>query len=93
MSAWVRMTASAVFATSLAEPAHAIEYLSIAQSQRLAFPSATEFLALGAGVWTVKDGGRYIVDRVNPHNRGAIRSGIIIEKAPIIRHIRQNIAV
>ena len=49
MTHWVRWTAPAVLATTLACPAHAVQYLSVAEAQKLAFPAATRFENLGDG--------------------------------------------
>src|SRR5215471_7084312 len=68
MADWIRLTAPAVFVASIASPAIAIQYISLEDARRLAFPSATEFIPLDHLVWKVqaggKDSGRYIVDHV-----------------------------
>jgi len=65
---WVRLTVPAAVVASLASPAYAVEYLTIAQSQKLSFPSATEFVPIDVQAWKVasdgKEAGRYVVDRV-----------------------------
>lgn len=68
MADWVRITVPAVVAASVASPAFAVQYMSLAQAQKLGFPSATEFVPAGPLVWQVQAGGkqagRYIVDHV-----------------------------
>lgn len=54
---------------SIASPAYAVQYLSISEAQRQAFPSATRFTEVQAGrVWKAEAGGRvvglFIFDRV-----------------------------
>ena len=62
-----RLPAAAI--VSVASPAHAVQYLSIEEAQRQAFPSATNFTEVQAGrVWKAEAGGRvagfFIFDRV-----------------------------
>lgn len=68
MANWIRLTVPAVFVASVASPASAIQYMSLAEAQRLAFPSATEFIPVDGLLWKVqagrKEAGRYIVDHV-----------------------------
>src|SRR5262245_38583565 len=65
---WVRLTVPATVVASMATSAHAMQYLTLAQSQKLSFPLATEFVPIDAQAWKVasdgKELGRYIVDRV-----------------------------
>ena len=49
MADWIRLTAPAALAATLASPAYAVQYLSIAQAQKLAFPSATNFVPAEGG--------------------------------------------
>jgi hypothetical protein len=54
---------------SVAAPAYAVQYLSISEAQRQAFPSATHFTEIQAGrAWKAEAGGRvagfFIFDRV-----------------------------
>jgi Na+-translocating ferredoxin:NAD+ oxidoreductase RnfG subunit len=54
---------------SVAAPAYAVQYLSIGEAQKQAFPSATHFTEVQAGrVWKAEAGGRvagfFIFDRV-----------------------------
>lgn len=68
MADWVRLTMPALFVASVASPSYAIQYLSLAEAQRLAFPAATDFIPIDRLVWKVqtdnKHSGRYIVDHV-----------------------------
>jgi hypothetical protein len=69
MTRWVRYAAPAVAIASVASPAYAIQYLSIDEAQKHAFPSATHFSEVQAGrVWKAEAGGRgigfFIFDRV-----------------------------
>lgn len=69
MTSWTRLTAPAALAITIAGPAHAVQYLSLAQAQKLAFPSATHFTEVQAGrVWKADAGGRvlgfFVFDRV-----------------------------
>jgi len=69
MSGWIRWTAPAAVAAVIAAPVHAVQYLSVAQAQKLAFPSATNFAEVQAGrVWKAEAGGRllglFVFDRV-----------------------------
>jgi Na+-translocating ferredoxin:NAD+ oxidoreductase RnfG subunit len=65
---WVRLTAPAAVVAAVTSPAHAVQYLTLAESQRLSFPSATAFVPIDAWAWKAasdgKEVGRYIVDRV-----------------------------
>jgi Na+-translocating ferredoxin:NAD+ oxidoreductase RnfG subunit len=66
---WVRYTLPAAAIMSVASPAYAVQYLSIEEAQKQAFPSATHFSEVQAGrVWKAEAGGRvagfFIFDRV-----------------------------
>jgi Na+-translocating ferredoxin:NAD+ oxidoreductase RnfG subunit len=69
MTKWVRYTLPAAAIVSVASPAYAVQYLSIEEAQKQAFPSATHFAEIQAGrVWKAEAGGRavgfFIFDRV-----------------------------
>jgi Na+-translocating ferredoxin:NAD+ oxidoreductase RnfG subunit len=69
MTKWVRYTLPAAAIVSVASPAYAMQYLSIDEAQKQAFPSATHFAEVQAGrVWKAEAGGRvvgfFIFDRV-----------------------------
>ena len=66
---WVKYTLPAAAIVSIAEPAYAMQYLSIEEAQKQAFPSATHFSEVQSGrVWKAEAGGRvagfFIFDRV-----------------------------
>ena len=61
---WVRLAAPVPIIASIASPAYAVQYLSIAQAQKLAFPSAS-FTEIQAGhVWKASTGGIFVLDHV-----------------------------
>ena len=69
MTKWIRYTLPAAAIVSVASPAYAMQYLSIEEAQKQAFPSATHFTEVQAGrVWKAEAGGRavgfFIFDRV-----------------------------
>ncbi len=69
MSDWTRWTAPAAALASIASAAHAVQYLSLPQAQKLAFPSASSFVETQAGrAWKAEAGGRviglFVFDRV-----------------------------
>src|SRR6266851_5400860 len=69
MTRWVRYTLPAAAIASAVSPAYAVQYLSVAEAQKQAFPSATNFSEVQAGrVWKAEAGGRavgfFIFDRV-----------------------------
>ncbi|MBI1869171.1 MAG: FMN-binding protein [Methylocystis sp.] len=68
MSDWVRWVAPAALASTAILPAHAVEYLSVAEAQRLAFPSATQFIPIAGGACRAMEGsqalGLVVVDHV-----------------------------
>jgi len=69
MMTWVRYTLPAAAITSIASPSYAMQYLSIDEAQKQAFPSATHFTEVQPGrVWKAEAGGRvagfFIFDRV-----------------------------
>jgi Na+-translocating ferredoxin:NAD+ oxidoreductase RnfG subunit len=66
---WVRYALPAAAIVSIASPAYAVQYLSIDQAQKQAFPSATRFVEVQAGrAWKAEAGGRvvgfFVFDRV-----------------------------
>jgi Na+-translocating ferredoxin:NAD+ oxidoreductase RnfG subunit len=69
MSDWARWTAPAAALVSISSSAHAVQYLSVAEAQKLAFPSATSFVETQAGrAWKAEAGGKviglFVFDRV-----------------------------
>ena len=69
MTEWIRYVLPAAAVASVASPAYAMEYLSIEEAQKQAFPSATQFAEVQPGrIWKAEAGGRvagyFIFDRV-----------------------------
>jgi hypothetical protein len=61
MAEWMRWTAPAAVVISIATPAQAVQYLSVSQAQKLAFPSATRFVeADGGRAWRAQAGDRFL---------------------------------
>jgi Na+-translocating ferredoxin:NAD+ oxidoreductase RnfG subunit len=61
MAEWVRWSAPAAIVLTVAAPAYAVQYLSVAQAQKLAFPSATHFAeAEGGRAWKAEAGGKVL---------------------------------
>jgi hypothetical protein len=68
MTDWIRISATALVA-ALTSPAQAVQYLSIAEAQKLAFPAAASFVEVDAGrAWKAEAGGKvlglFVVDHV-----------------------------
>jgi Na+-translocating ferredoxin:NAD+ oxidoreductase RnfG subunit len=68
MTNWIDWTAPAALVMSVGS-AHAVQYLSLSEAQRRAFPSATSFSVVQADrIWRAEAGGRvvgfFIFDRV-----------------------------
>jgi FMN-binding domain len=69
MAKWVSWTAPAALVMSVGSAAHAVQYMSIAEAQRRAFPGATNFAVVQQDrIWRAETGGRaigfFIFDRV-----------------------------
>ena len=69
MPDWKSWTAPAAAVVSITSSAHAVQYLSIPEAQKLAFPSATSFVETQSGrAWKAEAGGRviglFVFDRV-----------------------------
>ncbi|HET7889478.1 MAG TPA: FMN-binding protein [Bradyrhizobium sp.] len=69
MTEWIRYALPAAAIAASASPAYAMQYLSIEEAQKQAFPSATHFSEIQPGrVWKAEAGGRavgfFIFDRV-----------------------------
>lgn len=59
MPDWIKWTAPAAALVSVTSAAHAVQYLTVPQAQKLAFPSATQFVETQAGrAWKAQAGGR-----------------------------------
>lgn len=64
MTGWIRWVAPAAAVISVTAPAYAVQYLSVSEAQKLAFPSAS-FTELEAGrVWKASTGGIFVLDHV-----------------------------
>jgi hypothetical protein len=68
MTHWTRLAAPAALVASVAAPAYAVQYLSVAQAQKLAFPSATNFASMDSRAWKAEAGGSalglFVLDHV-----------------------------
>jgi len=69
MTKWINWTMPAAVVMSISSVAHAVQYLTISEAQKHAFPSATNFAEVQAGrIWRAEAGGRlvgfFIFDRV-----------------------------
>lgn len=69
MAKWVSWTAPAALVMSVGSAAHAVQYLSLSEAQRHAFPGATNFAVVQQDrIWRAETGGRaigfFIFDRV-----------------------------
>ncbi len=69
MTRWVDWTAPAAVVLSVGSAAYAVQYLTIPEAQRHAFPSATSFTVVQTDrIWRAEAGGRvlgfFIFDRV-----------------------------
>ena len=69
MTKWINWTAPAAVVMTVGSAAHAVQYLTIPEAQKHAFPSATGFTEVQAGrIWRAEAGGRlvgfFIFDRV-----------------------------
>jgi hypothetical protein len=69
MAKWVSWTAPAALVMSVGSAAQAVQYLSLSEAQRRAFPGATNFSVVQQDrIWRVETGGRaigfFIFDRV-----------------------------
>jgi FMN-binding domain len=61
MSEWMRWTAPPAVMLTIAAPAYAVQYLSVAQAQKAAFPSATHFAeSEGGRAWRAEAGGKLL---------------------------------
>jgi hypothetical protein len=64
----MKWTAPAAAVVSIASSAHAVQYLSVPEAQKLAFPSATFVEAQPGRVWKAEAGGKtiglFVFDRV-----------------------------
>ena len=67
MADFKRWSAPVAITLSIAAPAYAVQYLTVPQAQKLAFPSATKFVEVQPGrVWKAEGGtaGLFVFDHV-----------------------------
>ena len=69
MREWKQWAMPAAVVLSVTSPAHAVQYLTIPEAQKQAFPSATQFSEIEPGrIWKAEAGGRlagfFVFDRV-----------------------------
>ena len=64
MTGWIRWTAPAAAVISVSAPAYAVQYLSVGEAQKLAFPSATFTEVQPGRVWKASSGGLFVLDHV-----------------------------
>jgi Na+-translocating ferredoxin:NAD+ oxidoreductase RnfG subunit len=68
MSEWMKWVAPAALMSTVVAPAHAVQFLSLAEAQRLAFPSATQFIPIAGNACKAMEGnatvGYVVSDRV-----------------------------
>ena len=64
MADWIRLTAPAAVMLAIAGPAYAVQYLTVEEAQKAAFPSV-RFTEVQAGrVWKASGGGVFVLDHV-----------------------------
>jgi len=64
MADWIRLTVPAAVMVAIAGPAYAVQYLTVEEAQKAAFPSA-RFTEVQAGrVWKASGGGVFVLDHV-----------------------------
>jgi len=64
MTGWIRLTATGAAVISVTAHAYAVQYFSVGEAQKLAFPSA-HFTEMQAGrVWRASTGGIFVLDHV-----------------------------
>jgi hypothetical protein len=64
MTRWIRWTAPAAVTIALTAPAQAVQYLSVEEAQKLAFPGASFSEVQPGRVWRASSGGLFVLDRV-----------------------------
>jgi hypothetical protein len=64
MNGWIRWTAPAAAVIAASAPAYAVQYLSVGEAQKLAFPSATFTEVQPGRVWKASSGGLFVLDHV-----------------------------
>ena len=61
---WVRWTVPAAALISISAPAYAVQYMSVADAQRAAFPGARLTEVEAGRVWKTGSGGVFVLDHV-----------------------------
>ena len=64
MTEWIRWAAPAAALVSIGAPAYAVQYMSVADAQRAAFPSASFTEVQPGRVWKASTGGIFVLDHV-----------------------------
>jgi hypothetical protein len=64
MTDWVRWTVPAAALISISAPAYAVQYMSIADAQRAAFPGGRLTEVEAGRVWKTGSGGIFVLDHV-----------------------------
>jgi hypothetical protein len=64
MTEWIRWVAPAAALISISAPAHAVQYMSVSDAQRAAFPSASFTPVQPGRVWKTSSGGIFALDHV-----------------------------
>jgi Na+-translocating ferredoxin:NAD+ oxidoreductase RnfG subunit len=60
MADWIRWSLPIAALTVAASPAHAVAYMSLAQAQKAAFPTATSFVDYDGRAWKAMAGGQLL---------------------------------
>jgi Na+-translocating ferredoxin:NAD+ oxidoreductase RnfG subunit len=61
MTDWIRISAPTALIAALTSPAQAVQYLSVAEAQKLAFPAAANFVEVDAArAWKAQAGGKVL---------------------------------
>ena len=64
MTEWLRWTAPPAALISLTAPAYAVQYMTVAEAQKAAFPSASFSEVQPGRVWKAGTGGIFVLDHV-----------------------------
>jgi hypothetical protein len=64
MSEWTRWTAPVAALVAMSAPAYAVTYMSVAEAQKAAFPSASFTEVQPGRVWKAGNGGIFVLDHV-----------------------------
>ena len=64
MTGWMRWTVPAAAIVSMAAPAYAVQYLTVEEAQKAAFPSAHLTEVQSGRVWKASNGGIFVLDHV-----------------------------